>query len=156
METADLKELFYCRDGRLFWNKPVGQKIKAGDEAGTVAANGRRYVQFNGKKYLVHRLIYQWHYNKCPEYLDYIDRNPLNNQIENLRPASKRANAQNRSIRSDNKTGFKGIYKQRGRYRASICVEGKTIYLGSYKCPHEAQASYAKAAAHHFGEFAHV
>jgi hypothetical protein len=155
-QRIPVKDFFDYQDGRLFWRFSKGSRIKAGEEAGSVYRSGRRYVQIENKKYLTHRLIYLWHYGECPEFLDHIDRDPSNNRIENLRPASKRANAQNRSIRSDNKTGFKGIYKQKNRYRATICVNGKNIYLGSYGHPLEAQAAYAKAAAHHFGEFAHV
>jgi hypothetical protein len=156
MKRIPVKDLFDYKDGRLFWRNPIGHRIKPGDEAGSICPNGRRYVQIEGKKYLAHRLIYLWHHGDCPKYLDHINRNPLDNRIENLRPASKRANAQNRSIRSDNKTGFKGVHKKRDRYIASICVNGTNTYLGSYECPHKAQVAYAEAAAHHFGEFAHV
>jgi hypothetical protein len=38
-------------------------------------------------------------------------------------------------LRSDNKTGFKGVSKnlQTGKYRASLTFKGKRIYLGEYR-----------------------
>lgn len=155
MENQRLHELFEYIDGKLFWKVARG-RINVGDEAGAVARNGRRYVQFDGKKMLVHRIIWEMHNANCPEFLDHIDRDHANNRIENLRPATKQENARNRSIRADNKTGFKGIYKHGKKFAASICVDGVNKFLGCFSTPEQAHAAYAASAKLNFKEFAHV
>jgi hypothetical protein len=101
-----LHELFSYADGKLLWRVDRG-RARVGTEAGAVIPNGRLYVQVDGKKHLVHRVIWYLHHGSVPDFLDHIDGNPLNNRIENLRPATKAQNAMNRRIRSDNSTGFK-------------------------------------------------
>ena len=155
MTTSRIQELFYYNDGKLYWKQKQSCAQNLSKEAGSVC-NRRRYIQIEGKKYLAHRLIYMLHFGYCPEFLDHIDNDPFNNRIENLRPATKQQNAQNRLIHACNKTGYKGVHKQRKKFIASICVSGCTLYLGSYTDPQQAHAVYVAAAIHHFKEFANV
>jgi hypothetical protein len=148
-----LADIFEYADGKLLWKHSRGC-IKAGQEAGTVAQIGRMYVQVDGKKELVHRVIWFLHHGNCPEFLDHIDGNPLNNKIENLRQATKQQNAMNRKIRSDNSTGIKGIYQKNNKFAASICISGVNKYLGTFNTKELAQAAYAQAAKLNFKEFA--
>lgn len=150
-----LHELFSYTDGKLLWRVDRG-RARVGTEAGAVIPNGRLYVQVDGKKHLVHRVIWYLKHGSVPDFLDHIDGNPLNNRIENLRPATKAQNAMNRRIRSDNSTGFKGIYPAGKKFRASICVSGKNVYLGTFGTKEAAHGAYCVAAQQHFKEFAHV
>tara|TARA_R110000796_G_scaffold239324_1_gene359996 strand:- start:46 stop:531 length:486 start_codon:yes stop_codon:yes gene_type:complete len=63
-------------------------------------------------KYKIHRLLaIQYipnHYNKTQ--VDHIDRDRLNNSLDNLRWATASENAENRGMRSDCKTGIKNIH----------------------------------------------
>lgn len=151
-----LHDLFKYEDGKLFWRVSRG-RINVGDEAGTIGQIGRMYVQVDKKKHLVHRVIWLLHHNEVPEFLDHIDGNPLNNKIENLRPATKAQNAMNRKIRSDNSTGFKGIYPTASkRFAATICIDGVSKYLGTYDTPEMAQAAYVQVSKQNFKEYARV
>ena len=59
----------------------------------------------------LHRFIWYLH-NGVPEdkYLvDHIDRNRLNDSLSNLRLATKKENARNRSKQKNNTSGFRGV-----------------------------------------------
>lgn len=101
---------------------------------------------------LMHRLI------AGPGLVDHIDRNGLNNQRANLRPATYAQNAGNRTGVSGTSSKFKGVcwIKQSQKWRASICVSGRTLYLGEYATEQEAALAYDSAAPVHFGEFARL
>ena len=45
---------------------------------------------------------------------------------------------------SSNKSGFKGVYKFRGKYQVSISESGKMRFLGNYATPEEGALCYAK------------
>jgi hypothetical protein len=60
--------------------------------------------------------------------IDHIDRNRLNNSIDNLRWVSYTENNINRKVQSNNKTGFRGVRKQGNKYIATLCNN----YLGSF------------------------
>jgi hypothetical protein len=75
----------------------------------------------------------------------------------NCRWATYRQQAQNQRLRSDNKTGHKGVSINGNGYVANICVDGKNIYLGFFPLTPEglqaASEAYVKAAKKYFGEF---
>lgn len=68
-------------------------KLKDGHLRIGLSKNGK------GKKYLLHRIIYQAHFGEIPDNLvvDHIDRNPENNDITNLRLVPKSINNMNLS-----------------------------------------------------------
>ena len=146
--------LFEYKEGDLIWKVRSGNRIHVGDIAGTIATVGRRYVQVEGKKHLVHRIIWFMHYGDCPEFLDHIDGDPLNNRIENLRPATKAQNAMNRRVMKTNKLKTKGVHKRGDKYYAQIAMSGNVFPLGSFSTLLEASATYQRAALKHFGEYA--
>lgn len=80
----------------------------------------------------------------------------LNNQKSNLRVSSSRQNAQNRPLRSDSRSGYKGVRfrRNKNRWSARITVNGRTRDLGLFKTPELAYDAYCKAAVECFGEFA--
>ena len=88
--------------------------------------------------------------------VDHRDRNGLNNTRTNIRACSHGQNMRNSGTRSDNTSGFKGVYfdKRRGKWAAQIVVNGKNRYLGSFITPEEAHQAYCRAADELHGEFA--
>ena len=91
-------------------------------------------------------------------FVDHRNGNTLDNRRCNLREASVADNARNTSLRSDNKTGYKGVgfLPHNGRYRAYIGVDGRFISLGNYDDPKDAARAYDEAARFYFGDFACV
>lgn len=86
---------------------------------------------------------------------DHINGNTLDNRKENLRICSKKENQRNCRKHKDNKTGFKGIYYQKGakKYHSQISVNSKIIYLGLFNSPVDAHAAYCQASAKYHGDF---
>lgn len=91
-----LKELFYYRNGNLYWNVNKGPTAQIGDLAGHVGKKHRyRQIRINNKLYLAHRLVFLYHRGYLPGRIDHIDGNALNNDINNLREATQQENCMN-------------------------------------------------------------
>ncbi len=112
----------------------------------------RGYIRHGNGAYL-HRLIT----NALPNQLvDHIDGDPLNNELSNLRICSHAENMRNRKKHANNRSGIKGVYLERNRWRAQITAHGKRHYLGSYESLEEAQAAYDGASIRLHGEFSRI
>lgn len=85
--------------------------------------------------------------------VDHINGNPLDNRRSNLRVCTKIENSMNRLANFKNKYGRKGVTMKHGVFATSITVNGKAIYLGSYKTADEAGDAYEEAAKKYHGEF---
>ncbi len=87
--------------------------------------------------------------------VDHVDCNGLNNRRNNLRFASKSQNAHNQRIRSNNRSGVKGVSfnKKRGLWVAHIKIQYKSRTIGSFRTIEEASAAYAAASAALHGEY---
>ncbi len=88
---------------------------------------------------------------------DHINLDTLDNRRSNLRIASVAQNCQNRGIRSNKVSQFKGVcYEPRGlkHWVARIRLEGRLIHLGLFLTPELAHAAYCEAAKRLHGEFA--
>ena len=86
-------------------------------------------------------MVWFLHYGEWPEEcIDHINGVRSDNRVENLRSVSKRVNIKNSKIRSDNSTGVTGVSfdKSRGRYTASLRVNGVDLRLGRFKTIEEA------------------
>jgi hypothetical protein len=87
--------------------------------------------------------------------VDHIDRNGLNNTRTNLRLATKAENARNRGAKRGTVSGYKGVYwnKERRMWYATICVDGRQVFLGRHDTAEEAHAAYCEASDRLHGEF---
>jgi hypothetical protein len=149
-----LKENFEYKDGLLYRKETVSSNAKEGCLAGWVNPNNYRYVSISNRKYLLHRLIWLYHYGYLPKQIDHINGDSLDNRVENLRVATQSQNMANKPVRSDSKSRIKGVTKQGNKYYAKICVKGKSFYLGTYETPEKAKECYDFAAEIAFGEYA--
>lgn len=131
-------DYFYIDDVYILrWNvKPSpAARVNVGDEAGSII-KGKWYkrVKLKGKSYKVHCIIWEMHNGPIPEgyEIDHIDHNKINNAIWNLRLVTRKENSHNLPLYCTNKTGYRGVYVEKGKYRAYIKVDGKSIHLGTF------------------------
>jgi len=128
-----LKGLVYYNGGKLYW-KISKQRINKDSEIGYIDSKGYRNVVIEGKNYKTHRLVFLYHYGYLPEYVDHIDGNPCNNNIENLRECTKQQNNWNRKKNIKSSSNIKGVswYKPYNKWRAQIWMDGKKKHLGYF------------------------
>jgi len=162
--NALLASLRY-EDGALFWMPRAREHFSTdlgwavwtaqvlGCEAGSVNSPGYRVIAFTlvgvRRDVLAHRVVWRMLNGEWPKFIDHIDGDRLNNRIENLRSVVERINRENlRAARSDNlSTGLLGAYAGRnGKFRSSICVDGKQKHLGrSFPTAQAAHEAYLAA-----------
>jgi hypothetical protein len=97
---------------------------------------------FKQERRYIHRLVAQAFIDnpKCKEHVDHIDGNRLNSNLDNLRWVTRSENMQNqRSVK-----GYCWS-KKAEKWQATICVDGKLIYLGYYDTEDEARQAYLDA-----------
>jgi hypothetical protein len=132
-------QLFYIDDSFELRRKiTVAPNALKDNIAGNIDGAYRR-VKIDKKSYLVHRIIFLMLKGKLPDVVDHINGDTLDNHIDNLRAATKRQNRWNCLGNSGTQTGIKGVYLDRGRYKALINVEGIRYYLGMYGTLNEAE-----------------
>ena len=146
METSKLhilaRENFEYRDGKLFWRKATGRRVKIGDQAGCLRSDGYRTIMLNKKQYFEHRLIFlmfnpKWDIFDYSLQIDHINGKKNDNRIENLRLVTNQEN-------HFNLTKAKGFYwqKQNQKFHAGIRINGKQKYLGCFDTEEMARSAY--------------
>jgi len=118
-----------------------------------------RRTRINGKLMSLHRVIFFNHYGWCPDEVDHIDGNRYNNDISNLRPATREENTQNAKLRKDNVIGIKGIswHKASKKWRVQVRAYKSVVcdeYVNDLELAEliavEARDKYHKEFARHF------
>ena len=119
-----------------------------------LGGRARGYIQGVGRvemaKYLTRYM---------PE-VEHIDRNPLNNQRANLRPATRAQNQRNRNNFKNNTSGYKGVSyikrkpPLRKPWRARIRIDGVLKGLGYFDSAEAAAMRYDEVAIESWGEYA--
>ena len=137
MEIKDYPNYLIYDDGRVWSNQGKGRFLKP-----NISSVGYYYVNLckDGKKKMMslHRLV-ALHYIDNPEnkeQVDHIDRNPLNNDISNLRWVTRSENNLNKDVYGV--IPFRGVTKHRNKFQACIYIDGKRKHIGIFDTPEEA------------------
>ena len=89
-------------------------------------------------------------------YIDHINGNKLDNRKTNLRMVNEQQSASNRPKMSGCQIKYKGVTRNRGKFRANIYPNGKKVNLGTFLTEIEAALAYKIAAKNYYGEFARI
>lgn len=155
LTQARLKELLhYDPETGVFTRLKGGGGRRAGSQAGVIS-HGYISISVDNKNYTAGKLAFLYMTGRFPSALvDHKDLNRQNNTWNNLREATKSQNGANRGRPKNNTTGFKGVYRRRGKFAAGIKCGDKTVKIGVFATPEEAHAAYCEKARELHGEFA--
>ena len=87
--------------------------------------------------------------------IDHIDENKANNNVKNLRWATRKDNSCNRGKQKNNTSGFKGVSfnKHTKKFESKISINGKLKHLGLFETAEEASRAYETKAKEIHGNF---
>ena len=159
----DVRRLFDYepKSGNLVW-KDSRHAHRNGSVAGYRSKRRAIYIVItasDGKCYtfLGHLLVWAWVRGVWPtDEIDHINGDDCDNRIENLRECSHSENLRNQN-KVFGEVPFKGVTRSSSksdRFEASIRVNRKAHYLGTFSSPQEAACAYDTAAVRFFGDFA--
>lgn len=148
-----LKELLHYEPetGFFRWKVIRTNGMKIGQIAGGSHGDGYIAIGVMKKIYLAHRLAWFYMTGEFPaNEIDHKDMNRSNNTWSNLREVSGTVNRQNiKSARRHNKTGFLGVHRNKFSFCAQIRIQGKPVWLGSFRTAELAHDAYIAAKRKH-------
>ena len=134
MEIQGYPNYLIYNDGRVF-SKKMGIFLKGGKCMGYKAVS----LRHNGiqKTHTVHRLV-ALHYIPNPHnlpFVDHINRDKLDNHVNNLRWVSPLKNQQNQGKHKNNKSGHKNIHYRKARDSWCFCyrIMGEPMFRRCFK-----------------------
>lgn len=77
-----------------------------------------------------------------PPLVDHINRNKLDNRIENLRPLTPSENARNCGDKHYKYKLPRGVTIQKGKFKAQVKINKKTVSIGLFPTAEEAASAY--------------
>ena len=131
-ETITKPSYWFKLKVTLYTNKKTGYKFYK--------------IKINNKTYILSRVVYKaynndWNItdNSKNNFIDHINKNSLDNRIENLRILTNQQNQWN--------TNAKGYHwdKKNNKWRARIKINGKTKHLGRFTEEEDARQAYLNA-----------
>jgi hypothetical protein len=151
LTQEEAHRLFEYRDGALYWKERPRSDFKTdlswkqwnpkhiGKRAGCWSGH-HVTLKINNKSHPLARVIFVWHHGFLPEIVDHADCNPMNNNISNLRAATKADNQRNAGMFAHNTSGAKGVIwdKRCKKWIGRIKVNGKCKHLGVFSLKEDA------------------
>lgn len=164
LTVDDLKSMlnYYPHTGIFRWRGDLPAKPgvrRNGRKAGSVNGDGYRSIKINQRQYKCSRLAWLYVYGEWPKQdVDHINRDRLDDRIENLREASESENKANSAVAHSKQIQLKGVYSYRSwgpGFFAVVTKHGKRHKIGPFNSAEEAHAAYVLEAKRLYGEFAH-
>lgn len=154
LTASRLRELMrYCAEtGEFTWRVNRGTNQTAGKRAGARRKDGYWAIIIDKEFHLAHRAAFLYMTGEFPsDQVDHIDTDRGNNAWSNLRQATNGQNIANRTVRTDSKSGIKGVQRQpkTGKWRARV----GGLHIGVFDTPEQAHEAFCQKAADLRGEF---
>lgn len=126
-------------DSERFWSR-VSKTETCWLWEGSKGSKGYGQLGIQGKSVKAHRYSWSLANGEIPEgmTIDHICHVVACVNPDHLRLATQKQNCENTRLSVMNKTGYRGVSMDRGRYRAQVKHAGKKIYLGLYDTAEEA------------------
>jgi hypothetical protein len=133
--------------GVFTWKVSRGGRVQIGSIAGCLHKNGYLDIGIKGRNYGAHRLAWLYTHGNWPiNVIDHINGIKTDNRIDNLRDVSNRENHNNHAAhRSVLKKVGSYWHKNNKIWISKIRINGKQVYLGSFKTEQEAHEAYLLA-----------
>ena len=129
-----IKSHFEYDNGRMIRKKGDSPGAKVGHWEWSINRDGYRKIKIKQATFEVHRLVWVMHNGYIPVGLqiDHINRDRLDNRIENLRLVTHRQNAENNCR---NMSGVPGVHwnKRDHYWQVAFRKEGALISVGRFK-----------------------
>jgi hypothetical protein len=137
------------KKGTFNWKVPTNQRIRPGQQAGTLDKDGYLVIRIFGKWWKAHRLAWMLFYNEAPpRFIDHIDGNKRNNCIDNLRAVTHRQNMSNQKSHRNGRLLGANYKSREGRWCSQIRINGKPKWLGYFNSEEDAHAAYMSVLCH--------
>lgn len=121
-------------------------------------SDGYAQAVVNTKRLRMHQLVFQLYHGYIPKLIDHINRNRLDNTIENLRETTFSANSQNRTKSKNTSSNYYGVsfYKRVNKWDCRIMIDSKHIFLGYFENEIDAAKAYNTKAIELYGDNAKI
>lgn len=108
MNKEDLKA--YILENFSYHDGVITRKDRSNSN-GCINPEGYLVLKIKGKRFLAHRIAWLLHYGDFPKAeLDHINRDKLDNRIENLRESNRTEQNRNKDFKPNAITGIRGIH----------------------------------------------
>lgn len=126
---ADKDEKYTARRAANIFNR-----LYAGKEALTaIGIEGYKYGNLFGRKIYAHRAIYIILHGDFSGEVDHVNGNRSDNRASNLRAVSRLDNTRNKGLPEGHPTGTLGVLWDRGRWKSTISLNNRSVYLGRFE-----------------------
>jgi len=137
----------YCPDTGFIYNKSSGKHV---------GSNNKGYIQFRSAKvrFQAHRFAHYYMTGALPACIDHINGIKDDNRWCNLRGCTVSQNSANRKLNSDNKSGYRGVYKgYKDSYCGLVIYKGIRYYKSGFNTPQLANQWVVNKSKEVYGEF---
>lgn len=158
MDISRLREVFSldAETGILTWKIAINSNVNVGERVGSLDNTGYLRASFDGKRPLVHRIVFAIANGHLPNRVDHRNRITTDNRPANLRAATCSQNQHNAKRAKNNTSGVKGVswFAKKRKWRADCAVNRKGYYLGLFDDMKVAESAVRAFREQHHGEFA--